>query len=97
LSAVLYGSETSSLALKEEQRLGAFENRVLKRTFGPKRDGVTRGYRKLHIKEPQNLYSSPTVIRIIKSERMRLAGNITRMRGRIHTAFLWEKQKRRDY
>jgi hypothetical protein len=56
-----------------------FENRVLRRIFGPKRDGVTGGWRKLHIEELHNLYSSQSIIRIIKSMRMRWAGHVARM------------------
>jgi hypothetical protein len=56
-----------------------FENRVLRRTFGPKRDGVTGGWRKLHNEELHNLYCSPSIIRIIKSRRMRWAGHVARM------------------
>jgi hypothetical protein len=56
-----------------------FENRVLKRIFGPKRDEVTGEWIKLHIKELHDLYSSPSIIRIIKSRRVRLAGHVTRM------------------
>jgi hypothetical protein len=56
-----------------------FENRVLRRIFGPKRDRVTGGWRKLHNEELHNLYSSPSMIRIIKSRRMRLAGHVARM------------------
>jgi hypothetical protein len=56
-----------------------FENRVLRRIFGPKRDGVTRGWRKLHNEELHNLYSSPSIIRIIKSRRMRWARHVTRV------------------
>jgi hypothetical protein len=56
-----------------------FENRVLRKIFGPKRDGVTGGWRKLHNEELNNLYSSPSIIRIIKSRRMRWAGNVARM------------------
>jgi hypothetical protein len=56
-----------------------FENRVLRRIFGPKRDGVTRGWRKLHYEELHNLYSSPIVIRIIKTRRVRWAGHVARM------------------
>jgi hypothetical protein len=55
------------------------ENRVLRRLFGPKRGGVTRGWRKLHNEELHNLYSSPSIIRIIKSRRMWWAGHVTRM------------------
>jgi hypothetical protein len=56
-----------------------FENRVLRRIFGPKRDGVTGGWRKLHNEAFHNLYSSPSIIRIIKSRRMRWAGHVARM------------------
>jgi hypothetical protein len=56
-----------------------FENRVQRRIFVPKRDGVTGGWRKLHNEELHNLYSSPSVIRIIKSRRMRWAGHVVRM------------------
>jgi hypothetical protein len=56
-----------------------FENRVLKRIFGPKRDEVTGGWRKLHNEELRDLYCSPSTIRIIKSRRMRWEGNVARM------------------
>jgi hypothetical protein len=56
-----------------------FENRVLGRIFEPKRDGVTGGWRKLHNEELHNLFPSPSIIRIIKSRRMRWAGNVARM------------------
>jgi hypothetical protein len=56
-----------------------FENRVLRRIFGPKRDGVMGGWRKLHNEELHNLYSSPSILRIIKSRRMRWAGHVARM------------------
>jgi hypothetical protein len=56
-----------------------FENRVLRRIFGPKRDVVTGGWRKLHNEELHNLYSSPSIMRIIKSRGMRWAGHVTRM------------------
>jgi hypothetical protein len=68
---VLYGRETWSLTLREEHRLRMFENRMLRRIFGPKRDDVMGGWRKLHNEELHNLYSSPSVIRMIKSRRMR--------------------------
>jgi hypothetical protein len=71
LPAVLYGCETWSLTLREEHTLMVFENRVLRRIFVPKRDGVTGEWRKLCNEELHNLYSSPSIIRIIKSVRMR--------------------------
>jgi hypothetical protein len=75
----LYGSKTWSVALREEHRLRAFENRVLGRIFGPKRDEVRGGWRKLHFEELRNLYSSPNIIRMIKSRKMRWAGNVARV------------------
>jgi hypothetical protein len=70
LPVVLYGCETWSLTLREEHRLRVFENRVLRRIFGLKRDEVTGEWRKLHNEELRDLYSSPSIIRIIKSRRM---------------------------
>jgi hypothetical protein len=64
LPVVLYWCETWSLTLREEHRLRVFENRVLRRIHGPKRDEVAGGWRKLHNEELHNLYSSPSVIRI---------------------------------
>jgi hypothetical protein len=63
---------------REEHRLGVFENKVLRRIFGPKRDEVTREWRKLHNEELRDLYSLPSIIRIIKSRRMRWAGHVAR-------------------
>jgi hypothetical protein len=67
LPVVLYGCGTWSLALREEHRPRVFENKVLRRIFGPKRDEVAGGLRKLHNEEFRNLYSWPSIIRIIKS------------------------------
>jgi hypothetical protein len=81
LLVVLYGYETWSLTLREEKRLRVrvFQNRVLRRIFGPKRDEATGEWRRLHNEELNNLYSSPNIIRVIKSRRMRWAGNVARM------------------
>jgi hypothetical protein len=79
LSVVLYGCETWSLTVREEHKLRVIENRVLRRIFGPKRDRMTGGWRKLHDEELHNLYSWPSIMRIIKSRRMRWAGHVARM------------------
>jgi hypothetical protein len=67
------------VTLKEEHRLRVFENRVLRRIFGPKRDEVTGGWRKLHNEELHDVYTSPNIIRIIKSRRMRCAVHVAQM------------------
>jgi hypothetical protein len=79
LPVVLFGCETWSLTLSEEHRLRMFENRVLRRIFGPTRDGVTGKWRTLHNEELSDLYSSPNIITINSSRRMRWAGNIARI------------------
>jgi hypothetical protein len=66
------------MTLREEHRLRVFENRVLRRIFGPKRDEVMGGWRKLHNEELRDLYFSPSIIRIMKSRRMRWAGQVAR-------------------
>jgi hypothetical protein len=75
-----------SLTLREEHRLRIFENRVLTRIFGPKRDEVTGGWRKLHNEELHGLYSSPSIVRMIEARRMRWAGHVARM-GAVRGAY----------
>jgi hypothetical protein len=88
LPVVLYGCETWSLTLREEHWLRVFENRVLRRIFGPKRDEVTGEWRKLHNEELNDLYSSPNIIRGIKSRRMRWVEHVARM---------WEERCIQDF
>jgi hypothetical protein len=78
LPVVLYGCETWSLAWGEERRLRVFENRVLRKIFGPKRE-EDRSWRKLYNDELHGLYSSPNIVRVIKSRRMKWEGHVTRM------------------
>jgi hypothetical protein len=79
LQFILYECEIWSLTLREEYRLRVYENRVLRNIFGPKRYDVTGEWRKLHNEEFHNLYSSPDIIRQIKSRRMRWAGHVAHM------------------
>jgi hypothetical protein len=76
---VVHGCETLPLTLREEHRLRFFENRVLRRIFGPKRDEVTGEWRKLHNEELRDLYSSPSIFIIMKLRKMRWAGHVARM------------------
>jgi len=71
LPVVLYRCETWSLTLREERKLRVFENKMLRRIFGPKKDDIIREWRKLHNMELNGLYSSPNFFRVIKSRRMR--------------------------
>jgi hypothetical protein len=98
LPVVLYGCETWSLTLREEQRLRVFENRVLRRIFGPKTDEATWEWRRLHNEELNDLYSSPNIIRVMKSRRMRWAGHVERMGKReVHTGLWWGDLKEGDH
>jgi hypothetical protein len=90
LPVVLYGCETWSLTVREEQRLRVFENRVL-RMFGPKRDEMTGEWGRLHNEKLKALYSPPNIIRMIKSTGMRWVGHVVRMgRGGVYIGFWWE-------
>ena len=79
LPVVLYGCEAWSLTLWEERKLRVFENMVLRRIFGPRRDEVMGEWRRLHNDELNDLYYSPNIVRVIKSRRMRWAGHVARM------------------
>ena len=75
----MYGCETWSLTLREKRRLRLFENKVLRRIFGPKRGEVAGEWRKLHNEELNDQSSAPNVVRVIKSKRMRWAGHVARV------------------
>jgi len=79
LPVVLYGCEAWSLTLREERKLRVFQNMVLRRIFGPRREEVTGEWRKLHNEELNDLYCSPNIVRVIKWRRMRWAGHVARM------------------
>ena len=79
LSVVLYGCETWSLTFQEERKLRVFENMMLRRIFGPRRDEVTGEWRRLHNEELNDLKPSPNIVRVIKWRRMRWAGHVARM------------------
>jgi len=79
LPVVLYGCENWSLTLGEERKLRVFENMVLRRIFGPRRDKVTGEWRRLHNEELNDMYCSPNIVRVIKSKRMRWDGHVVHM------------------
>ena len=83
--------------MREEHTLRVFENRVLRRVFGPKRDEVTGEWRKLHNEELSDLYSLPNIVRVVKSRRMRWAGHVARMgkaRG-VHRVLVGKPEEKR--
>jgi len=97
LPVVLYGYETWSLTLREERKLRVFENMVLRRNFGPRKDEVMGEWRRLHNDKLNDLYSSPNIVQMIKSRRMRWAGHVARMgeeRGRIGSC--WGNRREGD-
>ena len=79
MPVVLYGCKTWSLTLREERKLRVSENMVLRRIFGPRRDEVTGEWRRLHNEELNDLYTSPNIVWVIKSRRMRWAEHVARM------------------
>ena len=97
MPVVLYGCETWSLTWREERRLRVFENRVLKRIFGPKKDEVTGEYRTLHNEELSDLHSASSIVRVIKLRRMRWAGHVARMgKGRrVHRVLVGKPEGKR--
>ena len=100
LPVVLYGCETWSLTLMEERTLRVFENRVLRRIFGHKRDEITEEWRKLHNEVLNDLYCSPNIVRVMKSRRMRWTGHVARRvwgRVEVHTEFSWGNLREGDH
>jgi len=99
LPVVLYGCETWSLTLREERGLRVFENRVLRRIFGPKRDEVTGEWRKLHNEELNDLYCSPNIVRVLESRRMRWEGHVARIGERrdVYRILVGKRDGERDH
>jgi hypothetical protein len=94
----LDGCETWSLTLREGHRLSIFEYRVLRRIFGPNKDEVIKGGRKLHNREFHNLYSSPSIIRMIKSRRMGWVGHVALVERKGLRIGIWlESRKKRNH
>jgi len=88
LPIVLYGCESWSVTLREECRLRMFESRTTRGIFGPKRNEVIGEWRKLHTEELNDLYSSPNIIRLVESRKMRWVGNVVRIgKGMVHVGF----------
>jgi len=95
---VLYGFEIWSLILQEERKLRLFENMVLRRIFGPRRDKVRGKWRRLHNEELNDLYSSPNIVRVIKSRRMSWAEHVERMgEERAGEGSWWGNRRERDH
>jgi hypothetical protein len=99
-NAVLYGCETWSLTLREERRLMVFENRVLRRVFGSKRDEVTGEWGKLHNEELNDLYFSPNIVRVVKSRKMSWSGQVARTRlgegGGVYRVLVGKPERKRE-
>jgi hypothetical protein len=97
LPVVLYGSETWPLTLRKGHTLKMFERKVLRTIFGPKRDEIVEGWRKLHNDELHNLYSTPKINRMIKSRTMRWEGHLARIVkiGNAHNALLGNQDGKR--
>jgi hypothetical protein len=89
----MHGCKTWSLTLTEEHRLWKFENTVLRRIFGPERETVAGGWKRLHNEELNNLHASQDIIRVIKSRRIRWAGQVERMGER--KILIWKPERTR--
>jgi len=98
LPIVLYGCETWSLTWREESKLRVFENMALRRMFEPRRDEVTGEWMRLYNEELNDLYSSPNIVRVIKSIRMRWAGHVAHVvrRGGCIGSW-WGNRRERDH
>ena len=98
LPVVLYGCETWSFTLRKERKLRVFENMVLRRIFGPRRDEVTGEWRRFYNEELNDLYCSPNIVRVIKWRRMRWAGHVARMgEGRRCIGCWWGNRREGDH
>ena len=98
LPIVFYGCGTWSLTSREERRLRMFDNGVLRRIFGHKRCEVTGEWRKLHNEKDADLYSSPNIVWVIKSRRMRWTGHVASgEKGEVYTGFWWVNLRERDH
>ena len=97
MPVVLYGCETWSLILREGRRLRVFDNRVLRKIFVPRRDEVAGEWRQLHNEELSDMHCSPYIVRVIKSRRMRWAGNVARMGTRtgVNRVLVWQHEGKR--
>ena len=90
----MFGCETWSLTLREERKLRVFENMVLRRIFGPRKAVVTGEWRRVH-NELHDLYSSPNIVRVIKSRRMRWAGHVARMGDEVYRVLVGKLEGKR--
>jgi len=95
LPVVLYGCKTWALTLREERRLRVFENRVMRRIFGSKRDEGTGEWGKLHNEELNDLYCSSNIVRVIKFRRIRWARHVAYVwkKGEVYTGYWWGNLK----
>jgi len=98
LLVVLYGCEAWSLKLREERKLRVFENIVLRRLFGPRRDEVTEEWRRVHNEKLSDLYTSPNIVLVIKSRRMKLGVHVARMGVEsVCIESWWRNRRERDH